>query len=343
MRTSDVFIGALGTCVPEIMSVADAVEQGLLDAKEAEEAGWLGVALAGETSAPDMAVTATRQALERWDGDPARLGLLLYVDAYHAGPEGWLPQSHVMRHAVGGELLAVGVRQGCNGVFGALELAAACLRAGQSEAALITTADNLNSPLVDRWQSSPGFLIGDGAAAALLTRTPGFARLLSVNSVAVPELEAVHRGTEPLFPSGVAAGRPLDLKARQEEFRRSGEVPVDGWLRMMKAQEEVLARTLEEAGVEVGDLAKVAFCHGSREIVEDRWMSQLGLPLERSDWEYGRRVGHLAASDQLTSLDHMVTSGQVGPGDRVLLGGLGPGVGIAAAVVEILEAPAWQD
>ncbi|WP_285740970.1 ketoacyl-ACP synthase III family protein [Kitasatospora phosalacinea] len=337
----NVFIGAVGAYVPGSSTVAAAVENGWMDAAEANASGLLGVATAGRTPAPEMAVEAARQALARWGHDASALGLLLYVDVYHSGPQGWLPQSHVMRHVVGGELLAVGVRQGCNGVFGALELAAAHLRGADSEAALITAADNMNSPQVDRWKALPGFLLGDGASALVLSRTDGFARLLSVNTVAVPALEGVHRGTQPLFPSAVATGQALDFRARQEEFSLSGEAPPDGGLQMMKIQAEVVDRTLAEAGTEVGELARVAFPHGSREILEDRWMTPLGLPLERSTWEYGRRVGHLGASDQVAAFEHLLATEQVGPGDKVLLVGIGPGVGIAAAVVEILETPSW--
>ncbi|MDW6063308.1 ketoacyl-ACP synthase III family protein [Streptomyces sp. FXJ1.4098] len=267
--------------------MTEAVRQGWLDAAEAERSGLLGAAVAGDTPAPEMGVRAVRTALGRWGGDISELGLLLYVEGYRCGPDGWLPQSYVMREAVGGDLLAVGVRQGCNGVFGALELAAAHLRGGGSEAALIVAADNMGSPLVDRWRASPGYLLADGAAALVLTRSAGFARLLSVNSKAVPELEALHRGTQPLDPSGSARPVPLDLGARQREFLGGDDAPKDWMLRVMKAQGELMAQTLDEAGVTAEDMTRVVTAHANRELA-DAWLSSLGRTLEQSAWGFGR-------------------------------------------------------
>lgn len=340
MRTSDVYVAAVGTYLPDSVSVTEAVRRGWLDAAEAERSGLLGAAVAGDTPAPEMGVRAVRAALGRWGGDISELGLLLYVEGYRCGPDGWLPQSYVMREAIGGDLLAVGVRQGCNGVFGALELAAAHLRGAGSEAALIVAADNMSSPLVDRWRASPGYLLADGASALVLTRSEGFARLLSVNSKAVPELEALHRGTQPLDPSGSARPGPLDLGARQQEFLAGDDAPTDWMLRVMQALRELMAQTLDEAGVATEDVARVVTAHANRTFV-DAWLSSLGLTLERSAWDFGRGVGHLMASDQLVSFEHLLMAGELGPGDRVLLVGSGPGLGIAAAVVEVTALPPW--
>ncbi|ADI10830.1 3-oxoacyl-ACP synthase III [Streptomyces bingchenggensis BCW-1] len=334
------YIAAVGTYLPDSVSVTEAVRQGRLDAAEAERSGLLGAAVAGDTPAPEMGVRAVRTALGRWGGDISELGLLLYVEGYRCGPDGWLPQSYVMREAVGGDLLAVGVRQGCNGVFGALELAAAHLRGGGSEAALIVAADNMGSPLVDRWRASPGYLLADGAAALVLTRSAGFARLLSVNSKAVPELEALHRGIQPLDPSGSARPVPLELGARQREFLGGDDAPKDWMLRVMKAQGELMAKTLEEAGIAAEDMTRVVTAHANQELV-DAWLSSLGRTLEQSAWSFGRRVGHLMAGDQLASFEHLLMAGEIGPGDRVLLVGSGPGLGIAAAVVELTALPPW--
>jgi 3-oxoacyl-[acyl-carrier-protein] synthase III len=341
MRTRDIFLTGLGVHLPDIVSVESAVEQGLYEAEEASRTGLLGAAVAGAVPAPELALAATKQALARSGQDPAGLDLLLYVDVYHSGPDGWCPQSYLQRHAVGGDLLAAGLRQGCNGVFGALELAASYLRAGPERgAALIAAADNLGSPLLDRWHCSPGFIMGDAGSAVILSRQPGFARLLSVNSVAIPELEEVHRGTEPLYPPGATVGRPLDFGARQRQFATGG-APRDAGINMIKTQAELIATTLDEAGIELSDVTRVLFSHGSREVVEDRMMAPLGLPLSLSTWEFGRRVGHLGASDQMSSLDHLLTAGDLAVGDHLLLAGLGPGVGIAAAVIEIVEQPSW--
>ncbi|RKT55642.1 ketoacyl-ACP synthase III family protein [Saccharothrix australiensis] len=343
MKVTDVHLAGLGSYLPEVVPIGVAVAQGAYSAEAAERTGLTGAAVAGEVPAPDMALTAARRLFERTGHDPAAVGLLLYADAFQAGPEGWFPHAYLQANLVGGEALAAGVRQGCNGVFGALELAAAYLgAAGRGASALITAADNMTSPLVDRWQClRPDFILGDGATAVLLTRAPGFARLLSVGSVTVTGLEGLHRGDEPLHPPGAALGRPLDFAARFAAFAARGGM-ADAGLAVVKARGELLDRVLAEAGVEVPDLARVLYNHGSREYVENGLLGMLGLPLERSNWAFGRGVGHLGAGDQLMSLDHLLTAGELGAGDRVLLVGLGPGVTIAAAVLEITATPPWS-
>jgi 3-oxoacyl-[acyl-carrier-protein] synthase III len=338
---TDIYITGLGVHLPEVVEMTTAVEQGWFDATQAEEAGLTGAAVAGELSGPEMALDATRQALSRSGQDPDELDLLLYVDVYHSGPDGWLPQSYVQRHALGGHTTAVGIRQGCNGLFGALELGASHLLADPGrKAALIVSADNLSSPLLDRWHALPGTVMGDGAAALVLSREPGFAALRSVCATTIPHLEGLHRGDEPLYPAGTPSGRKLDFISRFISFTQAGGMGPDGALIFVKTMDEVVGRALDEAGIDAGRITRVAFNNGARASVEDR-LGPLGFSMEQSTWEFGRRLGHLGASDQLVSMDHLLSTGELSAGDHLLLLGLGPGVSIAAAVVEILAVPPW--
>jgi 3-oxoacyl-[acyl-carrier-protein] synthase-3/clorobiocin biosynthesis protein CloN2 len=104
----------------------------------------------------------------------------------------------------------------------------------------------------------------------------------------------------------------------------------------------VAHRAAEEAGIALADVTRVAFMNYSREIVEQRCMAALGLPMEKSTWDFGRDLGHLGASDQIVSLDHLVGTGQLGAGDHFLMLGVGPGVTISAAVVKIIDAAPWR-
>ncbi|MEZ3183138.1 3-oxoacyl-ACP synthase, partial [Streptomyces pimonensis] len=49
------------------------------------------------------------------------------------------------------------------------------------------------------------------------------------------------------------------------------------------------------------------------------------------------------AGDPFAGLDHLVTSGALGPGDTCMLFGVGAGFSWSCAVVEILNAPSWRD
>ncbi|MFI5916539.1 ketoacyl-ACP synthase III family protein [Dactylosporangium sp. NPDC051541] len=337
-----VFIGGLGVYLPDTVSVATAVERQWYPAEAARTSELTGVAVAGPIPAPEMALWAAQDALKRSGHRGADLDLLLYVDTWHQGPDGWLPQSYLQRHLDAPDVLATEIHSGCNGVLVALQLAAGQLAAG-SRTALIVAADNFGTPKIDRWTVGEGYIPGDAAAAAVLTREPGFAQLLSVCAVSVPEAEEMHRAGEELFPPPITLGRDLDFTARATSFREQLKRDGVGTSSLLKVHGQTMAvadRALAEAGITLADVHRVLFLNFSRPMVEQRCMAALGLPLERSVWDFGRTVGHLGASDHLVALEHLVTTGQAGPGDHLLLLGLGPGVHLAAAVVKLLDQPA---
>nr|UPI48956.1 3-oxoacyl-ACP synthase [Micromonospora sp.] len=343
MPADDIFISGVGVYRPPVVSIADAVAEGSEAAVRAESAGLLGVHVAGDTPAPEMALHAAREALARAGQPASELDLQLYADSWHQGPDGWLPQSYLQRH-LGGDCLAVEVNVGCNGMFAALELAAAHLRAGAEHgSALVVTADNFGTPLLDRWNSGVGYVPGDGATALVLTRRPSFARVLAARTVTVAAAERVHRGDEPMFPPSVTVGRPLDFGARLLTFRESLRGSPEGAAPLFEVQKqttEVVRRCLADAGIEVDDVTRVAFNNFSQEMVEQRLMGPLGLPLSKSTWEFGRGIGH-GTCDQVMSLDRLLTAGELGPGDHLLMMGVAPGITLSAAVVEIIDAPSW--
>lgn len=351
MRTPDVHIKGLGVFLPRTVPVEEAVEEGRYPALEAEIHELAGAAVAGDTPAPEMALRAAQEAYKRCGHRPDETDLLLYADSWHQGPDGWQPQYYLQRHLVGNEALAVEVRQGCNGMFAAMELAAGHLRGrppadgdGRAATALLVASDNFGTPMMDRWTMGPGYVAGDAASAVLLTTEPSFAQLAAVGSVSVSEAEQMHRGAEPLFPPGPTVGRALDFRARNAEYKTAaldGGIGTGALVKVHGMTLQLVERTLSEAGIGMADVTRVAYMNYSREIVEQRCMAALGLPMEKSVWEFGRTVGHLGASDQVVSLDHLLTAGELGPGDHLLMLGVGPGVTLSCAVVRIAHTPPW--
>ncbi|WP_188193679.1 ketoacyl-ACP synthase III family protein [Nonomuraea sp. SYSU D8015] len=338
MRTAEFFIGGLGVFVPESVSVETAVERGWCTAEEAAVHGMAGAAVAGEVPAPEMALSAARDAVAAAGGRVGDVGMLLYCDVWHQGPDGWLPQYFLQRHLVGGETLAVELHQGCNGVFAAMELAAAYDRAERPDV-LVVAADNFGTPRFDRWRAAPT-VFGDAASAVLLTRRPGIAQVLSVGSAAVPELEEGGRYGEPMFPPGATTGAHVDWVTRDEEYTRlvenSSELRI-AWIMVQKVMMQLVGRVLAEAGVRAEQLAYAALTNLAPDAIEHRWMELLRMPMSKSTWDFGRTVGHLGASDPLVSLHHLIVTGKARPGDHVLMGGIGSGVTISCAVVKILD------
>lgn len=343
MPDRPIYLTGIGTYVPDVVPVADAVAAGRYPADEVAQQGLLGAAVAGDLPPPEMALLAARAALKQHGGPAEDLCLLLYVSVWHQGPDGWLPHHHLQRQLVGGRALALEIRQGCNGAFTALELAAAHLRAADgSRSALIVTAENFGTPLIDRWRAAPNLILADGAGAVVLSTEPGFAQLLGVRSITVTEAEELHRAGEPMFPPSVTRGRPLDFAGRTAAFiaaNDAGDDPLGVWLRINQALVDAAYDVVGAAGIAMREITRVAFTNLDHDSVHDRCMAALGIPMSRSTWNYGRTVGHLAAGDQVVSLARLVETGQVGPGDHVLLAGVGPGVTASCALVRILDRP----
>jgi 3-oxoacyl-[acyl-carrier-protein] synthase III len=338
MRTAGTYIRGIGVYVPETVTVEQAVEQGWYPAEDVETHGLGGAAVAGETPAPEMALRAAQDALKDGGTNPADIDLLLYAAAWHQGPEGWIAHAYLQHYLLGGVPRATEIRQGCNGMFTALEIGASYLRASpERTTAMLVAADNYGTPLLDRWRTNLGFILGDAASAVVLSTEGGFAEVLSVCSITVPEAEEVHRGGEPLFPPGMTVGKELDFGARLF-YHITEQTPVLGVLAdaqdtMMTVAEQAMA----ESGITAADLTRAAFMNYSREVVEQRCMAPLGMTIEQSSWGYGRTVGHCGASDHVLALHHLVETGELGAGDHMLWLAMGPGVEFSAAVIRILD------
>lgn len=345
VRSPAIHISGIGVELPESVSVQDAAALGLYPVEEIEAHDLAGAAVAGDLPAPEMALRAARLAFSRCDVRPTDVDLLLYADSWHQGPDGWYPQAHLQRHLVGGSALAVEVRQGCGGMFSALDLALGYLRADPGrESALLVAADNYGTPLLDRWRAVPAAIFGDAATAVVLTKEPGFAEVLSVRHVTVPEAEQLHRGTLPLFPPSATTGETLDFTARLTEFRavaRSIPGALAAFESINTRMQEITLAAVKDAGIELSDITRVAFTHMSRLVLQQRALQELGLRPEQTAWEFARTVGHLGASDQFAAFDHLLTAGELGPGDHLLMMSISPGFTLSAAVIKVLTLPPW--
>lgn len=317
-----------------------AVARGLCTDEEAAAHGMSGAAVAGDVSAPDMALSAAKDALR--GHDPGDIGLLLYTDIWHQGPDGWYPQYYLQHYLLGGDALALEIRQGCNGIFYGMELAAGYLRGFPERGdALLVAADNFGTPMIDRWRSAP-FLFGDAASALVLSTRSGFAQVLAMATASVPELEQEHRAGEPLYPPGATTGAFLDLRARERRFNE--QVTEDStlrkaWLVSHMRMLQMVNRLMAEAGIGYEDIDRAIFTNLAPKSIEHRWMDVLRLPMEKSTWEYGRTIGHTGASDPVLSLHHLLSTGRLGPGDHVVMGSVGSGGSISCAIVRILAVP----
>lgn len=341
MRWEDVYVAGTGVWLGTPETARSALDSGAYDAQQHAADDILSVSVADPSMAPpDMAVQAATTALKRSGLDAEDVELLIHSGIWFQGVEMWPAASYVAGHALRRGVLAYGLEQECNGGLGALEVAARQVATGPgSSAAMITTADRFGAPLVRRWSSEPGFVYGDGGTALLLSARGGFARLLSTASGSDTSLEAVVRGPE-LRP--LPSGEPLDLLGRVGHYVRTHGSVREATERVAAVMNSVVDTVLADAGIGREDVARVVPLASGRSRMEWQVPQLLGIPLERSTWEFARTVGHLGAGDQIAGFNDLVERRELNPGDRVLLVGGGSGFSCTCAVLEILDAPEWE-
>ena len=97
--------------------------------------------------------------------------------------------------------------------------------------------------------------------------------------------------------------------------------------------------TLEEAEAQPDDIDWWVLPNVGRTLLQWQYLNVLGVGVERTTWEWGRRLGHMGAGDHVVGLNHLAETGTLGVGDRVALAGSGLGFNWSCAVLEIVAPP----
>lgn len=335
--TDTIYVRATGARLPSRVLVADALAAGECDAQSVARTDVESVSVSAGESAAEMAVAAARLALQRAESGAADVDLILHADVYHQGQDMWPVASYIQRETVRNRAPALEIRQMSNGGLAGLDLAHSYLLADRQRAdALVTAGDRFCLPGVDRWRTDPGTPYADGAAAVVLSRRGGFARVASIAVDSDSELEEMHRGDPQFGPAPFSTRIPIDFGAAKQAFTERYGMSFS-ISRTAAGQRKVIKAALAGAGIELADARWIVLPHFGRRRLDSIYFKPLGVDPARTTWEWSRTVGHLGAADQFASLDHLVTSGLLAPGDHCLLVSVGAGYTWAAAVIEVLS------
>ncbi|WP_053643200.1 ketoacyl-ACP synthase III family protein [Streptomyces sp. XY431] len=351
MRTENLYIAGLASEVPRRWPITEAVAAGRPGAAEALAAGWTGIAIADDTPAPELAAEAGRLALKRSGLAAEDVCLVLHGGTYHQGPEGWYAVNYVQDQVLGTAAPAIGLDQGCTAMLDGARLAYGYLtHALEGSAVLVTAADNFGTPAGDRftyadgWATGRGSVLGDAGCAVLLSATPGPLRIRSLVHSSISAWERLYRGDEQMFPPAATGGTRMPLGRRMADYADSfpdRDLRQSMARQLMETRTALARRAIEEAGLTSADITRVTHVFTGNPRYLEGLLRPLGIEPARGMLDLGRTLGHVAACDQFLSLDHLVESGEIGPGDHVLLTGNGAGISLASAVVEVLERPGW--
>lgn len=342
MRWNDIYIAGVGSYLPtEELSAEEAVAQGRYPQRAHETNGIPSVRVASdEETGPVMAAAAGREAVAMSGREASEVDLLLHAYVAHQGRDMWSPASYVQRETgCVRARSAVELRQGSNGAFAGIELAAAHLTAvPAATAALVTAGDSFRLPYVDRWASDDQTVFGDGACAALLSTEGGLARVVSTASTTECSLEPLYRGEGPWSAAPFATGGPVDLTGRKDEWLMRHEDAYDDALELVGQRfDEVLSTVLDEADTKLADADWIVHATLIKPLVEWGFTSRLGIDPARTTYDWGLPLGHMGTCDQLNGLHHLVTSGRVRAGQRLVTWAAGIGFVWTAMVLEFTD------
>lgn len=325
----DLFLAGIGVHLPEVETADQAVAAGRYDPESAASDEVLSVCVEPALYPAEMAVLAAREALAMTRPDPGIYRAVFHSYVDYQGARYWQAGPYVAQHTVGSAVPSYDVVQECNGLMGSLDLGRRFVT-DPADRVLVTTGDRFDNPWVSRWYADQSVL-GDGAAAVVLSGSTGFARVASLTTLAENSLEGEARGRT--FRSGADLSR-VDFDQLRKEFH--DDVPIlEHYGRMEALLHRGIDRALSEAGITSSELTWAIPAMTTRwrvQITLDRF---LGLPLERSTWELGRRTGHIGGADQIIGLHHLVRTGVLHAGDKVMLLGGGTGYTLTVAVLEI--------
>jgi 3-oxoacyl-[acyl-carrier-protein] synthase-3 len=264
---------------------------------------------ADDESVVDMATAAGGEALAAAGVNAADLGLVLLATCSMPGPlPGGSPEVAYRRGATSAGASDIGA--GCAGFAYALGLAADCVRTGTADHVLVIGSEKL-TPMVDQDDRGTAFLFGDGAGAAVVSRS---------TTESVGPVVWAHDGDQ--HQKLTIHGSPPRLAMEGRAIYRWATTSLP----------DLCRRACEEAGVDVADL-RAFVPHQANLRITESVVSSLGLP---SSTVIARDVvdsGNTSAASVPLALARLLELGEVKSGDPVLLFGFGAGLTAAGQVI----------
>ena len=264
---------------------------------------------ADDESVVDMATAAAGKALAAAGVDACDLGLVLLATCSMPGPlPGGAPEVASRLGAVNAG--ASDVAAGCAGFAYGIGLAADTVRTGTAEHVLVIGSEKL-MPMVDPDDRGTCFLFGDGAGAAVVSRSA---------TEAIGPVVWAHDGEQ--HARLVIHGSPPRLAMEGRAIYRWATTSLPALAR----------RACAEAGLDVTEL-KAFVPHQANLRITESVVAALGLPASVVVARDVVDSGNTSAASVPLALARLLELGQVQTGDAVLLLGFGAGLTAAGQVV----------
>ena len=266
----------------------------------------------------DMALDASRHALQAAGLQPQDLDLIIVATST---PDMVFPSTAaILQHKLGANgCPAFDVQAECSGFIYALTVAHAMIRAGTARRALVVGSE-IFSRLLDFNDRGTCVLFGDGAGAVVLeaSETPG---------ILASDLHADGKYVDILcVPGHVSGGKVTGDPVLKMDGQAVFKLAV-GLL------ESAAKATLDKAGLTAADVDWLVPHQANIRIMQST-ARKLKLPMDKVVVTVQQHGNTSAASIPL-ALDHAVRSGQVKPGETLLLEGVGGGFTWGAVLLKL--------
>jgi 3-oxoacyl-[acyl-carrier-protein] synthase-3 len=269
------------------------------------------------TTAADLAACAVRKALDAARLPAGALDRVIFVDSL--GGDGLIP-------ATANDVLgALGLSGGCDGFdlnnaclgfLSALDVAARGVATGQEAVAVVVA--ELGSRYITSEDPRPFFVFGDGAAAVIVTPGEGTEGILG----------SVLRN-QPGNAGGVVLSHPGRTGVRETiRFTKPNARMLHLALELLRDSTDAV---LAQAGLRLADVDWV-LPHQPNGAMLDAFVGALGVARERVV-PVVHETGSVGAASIPISLDRLMSSGRVRPGDHVLMIGVGAGLSSGATLL----------
>jgi 3-oxoacyl-[acyl-carrier-protein] synthase-3 len=271
------------------------------------------------TKAADMGAEALRRALDASGISKSDIRRIIFVSS--TGGDMLIPATaHLVCDRLGlhDSCDAFDINNSCAGFLTALDIASRSVATGIGPVGIVSS--EIFSRYMPVEKPRPYLVMGDAAAAAIVaptTRDEGLlASFLASSAELRREVTMQHPGlsSPPTF---------LQFDATYEKLT---DVAVD-------ALAKSSAAALAAAGVELRDV-EWFLPHQPNGRMLEKILAVMNVPLERT-LTVVEEIGSVGSASVPVSLDRLIRSGKVRPGDRILMAAVGAGTGYGAVLFQV--------
>ena len=272
-----------------------------------------------DTSMMDLAVEASKEAIEKAGINPKEIGAVVFNTITH--PYMTPSAATLLTELVGANPApAYDISAACAGYCYGIAQADALVRSGVAKYVLVVGAEKL-SDIIEPTDRTISFLLGDGAGAAI------------VGPSDFPGISPTVWGSDGSHWDAVGMTSSLldfrDGKSSWPTLRQEGQT-VFRWAVWEMAK--VAKQALEVAGIQASDLAALVTHQANIRII-DEMVKQLALPESVAVARDIINTGNTSAASVPLAMHELLRTGAVKSGGYALQIGFGAGLAFAAQVV----------